>query len=167
MKNYRTTLIGALLAGATFLGMYQSNGGDLGDWKQWFIPLLIAVLGYIAKDAGVTGMVKLALLSLLIPACSPQQRQTTLALADIGLAAAVASGKISPGDSLAIGHGIAIVTSDDSTQSKVLKLADLGLAAAAQKGIIKPGDAVLIQSASAIVTASLLPPADPPAIAGN
>lgn len=104
----------------------------------------------------------------ILAACSPQQRQTTtLALTDLGLAAAVASGKLSPGDSLAIGNGIAIVTSDDSTQSKVLKLADLGLAAAAQKGIIKPGDALLIQTASAIVTTSLLPPADPPAIAGN
>ena len=103
----------------------------------------------------------------ILAACSPQQRQTTLALTDLGLAAAVASGKLTPGDSLAIGNGIAIVTSDDSTQSKVLKLADLGLAAAAQKGLIKPGDALLIQTASAVVTTAILPPADPPAIAGN
>ena len=72
MKNYRTTIIGALLAGVSFLGIYQGNGGNLADWKQWAIPFLIAVLGYLAKDAGVTGASKLLIASLCLltlPSC--------------------------------------------------------------------------------------------------
>lgn len=72
MKNYRTTIIGALLAGVSFLGIYQGNGGNLADWKQWAIPFLIAVLGYLAKDAGVTGASKLIIASLCLltlPSC--------------------------------------------------------------------------------------------------
>lgn len=58
MKNWRTTFIGALLAGLSFLAAFQANGGNLSDWKLWIIPALIAVLGYLAKDAGVTGSMK-------------------------------------------------------------------------------------------------------------
>lgn len=72
MKNYRTTLIGAALAGLSFLSIYQQNGGDLANWQQWLIPIAIAMLGYLAKDAGVTGSVKLliaGLCLLTLPAC--------------------------------------------------------------------------------------------------
>lgn len=100
-------------------------------------------------------------LCLLASACTTQQRQAVHSLAELGLTAAVASGKLSPGDSLAIGNGIAILTSEDDRQQKALKLAALGLDAAAQKGLIKPGDAVLIQEATAIVTTALQP-AEPP-----
>lgn len=47
----KTTLIGALLAGATAISTYQTNGGNLADWKLYAIPVLLAVLGYLAKDA--------------------------------------------------------------------------------------------------------------------
>jgi hypothetical protein len=73
MKNYRTTLIGAALAGLSFLAIYQSNGGDLANWQQWLIPVTIAILGYVAKDAGVTGSLKLLLASLCLltlPSCT-------------------------------------------------------------------------------------------------
>ena len=73
MKNYRTTLIGAALAGLSFLAIYQGNGGDLAHWQQWLVPALIAALGYVAKDAGVTGSLKLliACLALLtLPSCT-------------------------------------------------------------------------------------------------
>jgi hypothetical protein len=75
MKNYKTTLIGAVLAACTALAIYQGNGGDLGDWKQWLIPTLIAGLGYVAKDAGVTGSVKalgllLCLGSMMLTSCA-------------------------------------------------------------------------------------------------
>lgn len=73
MKNWKTTLTGALLAGLSFLAIYQNNGGNLSDWKQWLIPTLIAVLGYLSKDAGVTGSLKLipALLCVLcLPSCA-------------------------------------------------------------------------------------------------
>lgn len=66
MKNWRTTLVGALLAGLSFLAIYQSNGGNLSDWKQWLIPTLIAILGYLAKDAGITGSLKLLLALLCV-----------------------------------------------------------------------------------------------------
>lgn len=65
MKNWRTTLIGAVLAGLSFLAIYQSNGGALDNWQQWIIPVLIAVMGYVAKDAGVTGGLKVLLLLLV------------------------------------------------------------------------------------------------------
>ena len=73
MKNYRTTLIGAALAGLSFLAIYQGNGGDLAHWQQWLVPALIAALGYVAKDAGVSGSLKLliACLALLtLPSCT-------------------------------------------------------------------------------------------------
>lgn len=66
MKNYRTTIVGALLAGLSFLAIYQSNGGDLANWQQWLIPVAVAALGYVAKDAGVTGSVKLLLACLCL-----------------------------------------------------------------------------------------------------
>jgi hypothetical protein len=72
MRNYKTTLIGAALAGLSFLAIYQSNGGDLANWQQWLIPVAIAVLGYVAKDAGVTGSLKLliaCLCLLTLPSC--------------------------------------------------------------------------------------------------
>lgn len=73
MRNYRTTLVGAALAGLSFLAIYQQNGGDLSDWKQWLIPAAIAILGYIAKDAGVSGTMKLlisCLCLLSVPSCT-------------------------------------------------------------------------------------------------
>lgn len=65
MKNWKTTLIGAVLAGLAFLAMYQSSGGDLNKWQQWLIPALIAAIGYVAKDAGVTGGLKVLGLLLM------------------------------------------------------------------------------------------------------
>lgn len=59
MQNYKTTITGAVLALLKFLETYQSNGGNLADWKLWIIPAAIAALGYVAKDAGVTGTAKI------------------------------------------------------------------------------------------------------------
>jgi len=81
MRNWRTTLIGALLAGLSFLAIYQANGGNLGDWKQWLIPVLIASLGYVAKDAGVVGSVKalglLLMCGMLLTSCGVTREQWT------------------------------------------------------------------------------------------
>lgn len=96
-------------------------------------------------------------LCLLAAACTTQQRAVTRSLAELGLTAAVASGKLSPGDSLAIGNGIAILTSEDDRKQKALKLATLGLTTAAERGLIKPGDAILIQEATAVVTTAIQP----------
>ena len=101
------------------------------------------------------------LLALTLAACTSTQRQVTRSLADLGLAAAVASGKLSPGDSLTIGNGVAILTSEGETKTKAIQLAALGLTAAAERGLIKPGDAVLIQEATAIITTAVSQPEPP------
>ena len=79
MKSYKTTIIGALLAGVSFLGIYQGNGGNLADWRQWVIPFLIAILGYLAKDANVTGPVKaiglMLACTMLITSCGLTREQ--------------------------------------------------------------------------------------------
>jgi hypothetical protein len=59
MKNYKTTIAGAILAALAFVQTFQANGGNLNDWKLWLIPAVIAAMGYVAKDAGVTGTAKL------------------------------------------------------------------------------------------------------------
>lgn len=105
-----------------------------------------------------------ALLLITLAACSPQQRQTTRTLTDLGLSVAVASGKLSPGDSLVIGQGVAILTEEGTTTQKAVSLASLGLLTATQRGLLKPGDALLIGQASAIITTQLLPEPLPAAL---
>lgn len=52
MKSWKTTLAGALLAGVHSVNIYQTNGGDITDWKLWVLPALVATFGYLTKDAG-------------------------------------------------------------------------------------------------------------------
>lgn len=85
MKNWKTTLLGAALAVVTFLATYQSNGGNIADWKLWVIPALSAALGYVAKDAGVTGTVKILLggfCLLTLPACTVDWQRAAIAAAN-------------------------------------------------------------------------------------
>lgn len=71
MKDWKTSLAGAVLAVLTFLGTYQANGGNLTDWKLWAIPAAIAFLGYIMKDAagGKVQCNPIACLAALVIAC--------------------------------------------------------------------------------------------------
>jgi predicted acyltransferase len=55
MKNWKTTATGIALAVMSAFESYASNGGDLGDWKLWGRAVLIAALGYLAKDFNTTG----------------------------------------------------------------------------------------------------------------
>jgi len=55
MKNWRTTLAGAVLAVLSYISIYQGNGGDLNDWKLWAIPAAIQLLTFLTKDHNVTG----------------------------------------------------------------------------------------------------------------
>jgi len=100
-----------------------------------------------------------ALFCAMLAACTltPQQKQMVVSLEQLGATAAVATGKLSPGDALVINQTTAVLTSGDTTISKVVSLGSLGLTAAADKGIITPGDAVLIQEAGAIITKGLTP----------
>ena len=171
MKNYRTTLLGSIFAALTFLQTYQANGGNINDWKLWLIPAVIAALGYAAKDAGVTGAAKIligCLALLLIPSCTtlkkvgaslstPQAKAVEVQLANLGIQEAVNLGKLSPGDAVSIGNGIAVVTSGNSTVSKMVQLSEIGLDTAAQKGLISPGDNLIIKATTAVLTQALAP----------
>lgn len=53
MKNYRTTLIGAILAAIVAIQPYLETGEV--EWKQLSLAGLIALLSYVAKDAKVSG----------------------------------------------------------------------------------------------------------------
>lgn len=88
--------------------------------------------------------------------------QATLALADLGLNAAAAKGKISAGDNVAIQRGLAIITNPaDPATLKVFTLAELGLQTAVNKGVIKSGDALLIQEAGVIIKSAVMQPQAP------
>jgi hypothetical protein len=83
----------------------------------------------------------------------------TVALADLGLNAAAAKGKISAGDNVAIQRGLAIVTNPaDPASVKVFSLAELGLQAAVARGAIKQGDALIIQEGAAIIKNAVVAP---------
>lgn len=115
MKSYKTTIIGALLAGVSFLGIYQSNGGNLSDWKQWVIPFLIAVLGYLAKDSNVTGPVKaigfMLACSVLLTSCGGiTKADAERAALDIALASV--SGYAQGGKAGAASGGLNAATSN-------------------------------------------------------
>lgn len=101
-----------------------------------------------------------AIISLFHASCTltPAQKQMVVSLEQLGLTAAVATGRISPGDALIINQTTAVLTSGETTSSKVVSLGSLGLAVAADKGIISPGDSVLIQEAGAIITKGFTPP---------
>lgn len=53
MKNFRTTLVGALLAIAVAVQPLIETGAV--DVKAIVMAAMIALLGYLAKDAGVSG----------------------------------------------------------------------------------------------------------------
>jgi hypothetical protein len=52
MKNWRTTVVGAISAVALIV-VPMLNGTF--DWKDILFAALAALFGYLAKDAGVTG----------------------------------------------------------------------------------------------------------------
>ena len=49
--DMKTTLIGLLAAAAAALQSIVQQGHDIADWKTWVLPVALAVLGYLAKDA--------------------------------------------------------------------------------------------------------------------
>ncbi len=54
MRNWKTTLLGALAAVATAI-QTQAMVGNLGDWRLWILPALLAGWGAVQKDHNVTG----------------------------------------------------------------------------------------------------------------
>ena len=53
MKNYRTTIIGGILAIIIAVQPILETGAV--DWKKLGIAALVALFGYLAKDSNVTG----------------------------------------------------------------------------------------------------------------
>jgi len=52
MNNWKSTLIGAALAGAdVFVSSLTVEGFDPSDWKSYLRPVLLATLGYVVADA--------------------------------------------------------------------------------------------------------------------
>jgi hypothetical protein len=62
MKNWRTTLIGGIAAAATAAaGVAQMTNGQFDNKQGWLSmasAVFMALLGYVAKDAGVSGSEK-------------------------------------------------------------------------------------------------------------
>ena len=50
----KTTLIGLLAAAAAAIQGIVQQGNAIEDWKTWVLPVTLAVLGYLAKDANPT-----------------------------------------------------------------------------------------------------------------
>jgi hypothetical protein len=47
----KTTILGLLCAAAAAIQGIVQAGHDITDWKTWILPVTLAVLGYLAKDA--------------------------------------------------------------------------------------------------------------------
>ena len=126
--------------------------------KNLLFPFIAAP--FIVLKPRYLGWSALILAAICLASCAltPQQKQMVVSLEQLGLTAAVATGRISPGDALIINQTTAVLTSGETTSSKVVSLGSLGLAVAADKGIISPGDSVLIQEAGAIITKGFTPP---------
>lgn len=50
----KTTLIGLLAAVAAAIQGIVQQGHSIDDWKTWVLPVTLAILGYLAKDAAPT-----------------------------------------------------------------------------------------------------------------
>ena len=55
MKNWKTTFAGLISAAVTAAAGYFSATGDTTNWQAYTAAAGMAVIGYLAKDAGVTG----------------------------------------------------------------------------------------------------------------
>lgn len=47
----KTTLLGLLAAAAAAIQTVVQQGGSIQDWKTWILPVVLALLGYAAKDS--------------------------------------------------------------------------------------------------------------------
>ena len=146
---------------------WVTNGGAKGIWNAIVFgtntPLKLLIVGLCMLGLSSCGTMKKIGAAL----STPQAKQVELALVDLGLHVAVGNGVLSPGDMVTIGNGVAVITSGDTTVSKVAKLADIGIDAAVAKNLVKPGDAILIKATTAVVTQALTPvaPLSTPAVA--
>jgi hypothetical protein len=102
ITNWKTTILGAVFAALVATQTFTAAGGDLTDWKQWLIPVLIAGIGALMPDpkSGNGGM-KLPLILLCffcLCSCETMTPDRTRALADVGVAILESRGYIAPKD---------------------------------------------------------------------
>ena len=102
IKNWKTTLLGAVLAALVVLQQYSAEGGDLTDYKQWILPTLIALICALMPDPkSGNGQMKLPLVllcALCLCSCSALTPERTKALAEVGLAVLESRGIVTPKD---------------------------------------------------------------------
>jgi hypothetical protein len=104
LTNWKTTLLGAVLAALVVLQQYLSEGGDLTDYKQWILPTLIALIMALMPDPKSGNGMKLPLILLLglclccLCSCQSLTPERTRALADIGLTILESRGYVAPQD---------------------------------------------------------------------
>lgn len=71
ITNWKTTLACAVFAALIALNQFTSAGGDVNDWTQWIVPVLIALVGALLPDPKSGGGGKppgvALLLCLLLP----------------------------------------------------------------------------------------------------
>lgn len=68
----KTTILGLLCAAAAAIQSVVQQGHDITDWKTWILPVALALLGYLAKDATPPPpalMLLVGLLLLFLPSC--------------------------------------------------------------------------------------------------
>ena len=51
IRNWETTVTSATIAGLMVLKEYNDGTLSFENWRSWIIPVLIAVLGAVARDA--------------------------------------------------------------------------------------------------------------------
>ena len=112
---------------------------------------------YLMQKSGPTlGLIALAVIVIgytLIPtSCQlnpeQQKRLQAIAVPAAGIVSTVAiqKGWIAPGDDIVIQRGVAVVTSEGNSQTKLFALAELGIAEAMKKGLVSEGDVITLQS---------------------
>lgn len=158
MKNWKTTVIGALLAAVTAVATYQANGGDLGDWKLWVLPALLAGLGWLAKDAGVTGP-RLVIAALLVPVCLMMQASCTgmkkaelAGWANLALTAAEIGGAVNPKQAEAVRQvGVLVLSLEKGdAQGNLRKVSEAAVEYAVAQGKITPEQAQKLREAGRV-----------------
>lgn len=170
MKNWKTTVIGALLAAVMAVATYQANGGDLADWKLWVLPALIAGLGWLAKDAGVTGT-RMLVGALLVPAClmvqvscTGVQKADLAGWANLALTAAEIGGAVNPKQAEAVRQvGVLVLSLEKGdAQGNLRKVSEAAVEYAVQAGKITPEQAQKLREAGRVELAPK--DAEPPGV---
>lgn len=104
------------------------------------------ILGMLMLAALVVGYALLPASCQLSPEQARRLQSITVPATSLGLAVAQSQGYVTPGDRITITQGVAIVTSDKTTEAKLYELAELGLKSALERGLIKDGNVITLDT---------------------